>query len=81
MYTPEIMETIKALAYGLDADEIAANCGMGLLASIHAESVEELRLKPLWQELLRAEVFRRCVVIRANGGARSYEVSALPCSV
>ena len=44
------------------------------------ERVEELRLKPLWQELLRAEVFRRCVVIRANGGARSYEVSALPCS-
>ena len=60
---------------------LAANCGVGLLASIHAESVEELRLKPLWQELLRAEVFRRCVVIRANGGARSYEVSALPCSV
>ena len=59
---------------------LAANCGAGLLASIHAESVEELRLKPLWQELLRAEVFRRCVVIRANGGARSYEVSALPCS-
>lgn len=28
MYTPEIMETIKALAYGQDAAEIAANCGM-----------------------------------------------------
>lgn len=27
-YTPEIMETIKALAYGLDVSEIAANCGM-----------------------------------------------------
>lgn len=30
MHTPEIMETIKALAYGLDASEIAANCGMEL---------------------------------------------------
>ena len=30
MYTPEIMETIKALAYGLDAAEIAENCGMEL---------------------------------------------------
>jgi hypothetical protein len=30
MYTPEIMETIKALAYGLDAAEIAANCGMDI---------------------------------------------------
>ena len=28
MYTPEIMETIKALAYGLDTAEIAVNCGM-----------------------------------------------------
>ena len=30
MYTPEIMETIKALAYGLDTSEIAANCGMDI---------------------------------------------------
>nr|DAF74029.1 MAG TPA: Protein of unknown function (DUF2802) [Bacteriophage sp.] len=30
MYTPEIMETIMALAYGLDPAEIAANCGMEL---------------------------------------------------
>ncbi len=30
MYTSEIMETIKALAYGLDPAEIAANCGMEL---------------------------------------------------
>lgn len=27
-YTPEIMETIKSLAYGLDTAEIAENCGM-----------------------------------------------------
>lgn len=30
MYTPEIMETIKALAYGLEPAKIAANCGMGI---------------------------------------------------
>lgn len=30
MYTPEIMETIKALAYGLEPAEIAANCGMDI---------------------------------------------------
>lgn len=30
MYTPEIMETIKALAYGLGAADIAANCGIEL---------------------------------------------------
>ena len=59
---------------------LAANCGVGLLASIHAASVDELHQKPLWRELLRARVFRRCIVIRSNGGARSYEVGDLPCS-
>lgn len=28
MYTPEIMETIKAIAYGQTDAEIVANCGM-----------------------------------------------------
>ena len=59
---------------------LAANCGVGLLASIHAASVDELHQKPLWRELLCARVFRRCIVIRSNGGARSYEVGDLPCS-
>ena len=59
---------------------LAANCGVGLLASIHAASVDELHQKPLWQELLRARVFRRCIVIRSSGGTRSYEVGDLPCS-
>ena len=59
---------------------LAANCGVGLLASIHAASVDELHQKPLWRELLRARVFCRCIVIRSNGGARSYEVGDLPCS-
>lgn len=58
---------------------LAANCGVGLLASIHALDREELTRKPLWQELLRTGVFRRCVIIRADGGARRYEVERLPC--
>lgn len=28
MYTPEIMETIKAMAYGMTDAEICENCGM-----------------------------------------------------
>lgn len=53
---------------------LAANCGVGLLASIHAASVDELHQKPLWRELLRARVFRRCIVIRCDLPVpRSYE--------
>ena len=58
---------------------LAANCGVGLLASIHAVSAEELTQKPLFEELLRAKVFRRCVSIRKEGGRRTYEVGELPC--
>ena len=58
---------------------LAANCGVGLLASIHAASAEELTQKPLFEELLRARVFRRCVTIRKDGTKRTYEVGELPC--
>lgn len=57
----------------------AANCGVGLLATIHAESVAELTRKPLWRALLAAEVFSRAVVIAVRDGARSYAVEELPC--
>ena len=58
---------------------LAANCGVGLLASIHAADTGELTQKPLFQELLRAKVFSRCVTIRQDGGGRTYEVGELPC--
>ncbi len=65
-------EDIRAMCH-------AANCGVGLLASIHAADADELTRKPLWRELLDAGVFRRCVVIRCEDGARRYEVRELPC--
>lgn len=58
---------------------MAANCGVGLLATIHAKSVAELTRKPLWRELLAADVFRRCIVISREDDARRYEVTELCC--
>ena len=55
----------------------AANCGVALLATIHAGDVAELSRKPLWRALLEAEVFSRAVVIGHEDGARSYRVEAL----
>lgn len=55
----------------------AANCGVALLATIHAGNAAELPHKPLWRALLEAEVFSRAVVIGNEGGARSYRVEAL----
>lgn len=58
----------------------AANCGVGLLATIHAGSLRELGRKPLWRELLAAEVFSRAIVIDAGDGTRRYTVESIPCS-
>ncbi len=58
---------------------LAANCGVGLLASIHASNAEELAQKPLFEELLHARVFRRCVTIGFDSGERTYTVGELPC--
>lgn len=58
----------------------AANCGVGLLATIHAGSVTELLQKPLYAELLSAHVFSMVVrVLRGADGIRSYQTKELPC--
>jgi len=63
----------------LRAMTMAANCGVGLLATIHAESVEELMRKPLYAELLEARVFRLAVILRTENGTRVQRVEELPC--
>lgn len=58
----------------------AANCGVGLLATIHALNIDELPRKPLWRELLAAGAFSRAIVIGSDGGERVYSVEDIPCS-
>ena len=55
----------------------AANCGVGLLATIHAADVSELKQKPLYSRLLEAGVFRRCIRIENTQGVRAYRVEEL----
>ena len=55
----------------------AANCGVRLLATIHAEGVEELRRKPLFRMLEQAQVFRRLVSIPVEDGQRRYRTEEL----
>lgn len=55
----------------------AANCGVALLATAHAASVDELRGKPLYRELLDSAVFDSAVVIRMSAGERIYTVTDL----
>lgn len=63
----------------LQAMTMAANCGVGLLATIHSGSVEELLQKPLYADLIAAHVFSSAILIEHSGQDRSYRVEKLPC--
>ena len=56
---------------------MAAGCGVGLLATVHAGSVEELVERPLYRELLEHRVFRLVVRIERSEGKRTYTVEEL----
>ncbi|MCI9579408.1 MAG: stage III sporulation protein AA [Oscillibacter sp.] len=63
----------------LTAISMAAGCGVGLLATIHAANVPELLRKPLYRQLLENQVFRLAVRILRNEKGRAYELEELPC--
>ncbi|MBR5572073.1 MAG: stage III sporulation protein AA [Oscillospiraceae bacterium] len=55
----------------------AAHCGVTLLSTLHAVSVEELKEKPLYATMMSSRVFSRAVVIKRCGEERTYEVKTL----
>lgn len=52
----------------------AANCGVILLASAHAESMEELRRRAIYEPLLVQRAFQKVVTIRRQGEERKLTV-------
>lgn len=63
----------------LTAMSLAAGCGVGLLATIHAAGTAELLCKPLYRQLLENQVFQLAVRIMQGEGGRSYVLEELPC--
>jgi stage III sporulation protein AA len=57
----------------------AANCGVGLLATIHGGSISELLQKPLYADLLSAKVFSLAILIERAPEGRHFRVEELPC--
>ena len=63
----------------LAAMNMAAGCGVGLLATIHAADVPELLRKPLYRTLLENQVVRLAVRILRDEKGRAYALEELPC--
>jgi len=60
-----------------EAAELAANCGVRLLATAHGGGVADLSERPFYRHLLDRHIFHRAVTIENRRGKRSYSVEEL----
>ena len=60
--------------------EMAANCGVILLATAHGENLADLRGRPLYRRLLEQNIFSCLLTIERSGGLRRYRVTNLEVS-
>lgn len=51
----------------------AGNCGVKVIASVHASSLLELKNKPEFERLLKEKFFSRFVILSLNDGPGTYE--------
>jgi stage III sporulation protein AA len=65
------------VAEDIAAMTAAANCGVALLATIHARDRQEIEQKALFAHLMEEKVFRRMVTIRKANMQREYQVETL----
>lgn len=76
--TPDVvaMDEITA-AEDVEACQMLCHCGIRLLATAHAASVDELYSRPLYRELLARNIFCRAVIIAFPDGVRRYREERL----
>lgn len=61
----------------IEALEMAAHCGVALLATAHGQGMADLTRRPLYQRLLERGIFTKVIFIERVGEERRYRVAPL----
>lgn len=59
-------EDVEAISYII-------RCGCGILATVHGESVDDIRVKPVFRKLIEQKMFERYIVLSKRQGVGSIE--------
>ncbi len=59
-------EDIEAIAYVI-------NCGCGIVATVHGESIDDIRTKPVLRKLVEEKVFDRYIILGRSKGVGNIE--------
>ena len=71
---PDIIATDElATIKDFEAVEKVASCGVSLLASMHARDIEDLKLKPGFENALKNKTFERIIVLSQKDGPGTIE--------
>lgn len=74
--SPQVVAVDELGNYGdIHAIETVVHCGCRLLATMHGGSLEDVRRKPLMEQLFQEQIFERFLVLR--GGNRAGEVQGI----
>ena len=57
----------------IDAISYVINCGCGILATIHGESIDDIRTRPILRRLVDERVFERYIILGRSNGIGSVE--------
>ncbi len=71
---PDIVVTDElATEHDIHSIEYVANCGVKVLSSVHASSIEDLKTKPYFKDLLSNKVFKRYIILSNKNGPGTYQ--------
>lgn len=63
----------------VEAMGTASGCGVSLLATAHGRSVDDLRRRPLYAELIQKQIFQKILRIEMVDGKRRYHLEDMVC--